>query len=177
MDPPPSFKRPGALATNLAIVLLCAIWGSTWVVIRSGLSHDVGGVDLQVGLEIRSYAYQLEQVNHVERTYREQDESWIEWSPTFGALFRFDALDLRYSGRVTTGTGRPGVGDVARTSGPGEQLLGDGDFILAPDGPLTLHGDTWAGGADGDAAQAFATNLFKQLVSAEVLRLERPGVE
>ena len=105
--------------------------------IRSGLSHQVRAVNLQAGLEIRSYAYELEQVNHVESSYRQQDESWIEWSPTFGALFRFDALDLRYSGRVTTGTGRPGA--IPARAGPGLETADAADFILAPGGPLTLQ--------------------------------------
>jgi hypothetical protein len=110
----------------------------TNVVVRSGLSHDVRGVDLQVGLQIRSYAYQLEQVDHVQSTYREQDESWIEWSPTFGVLFRVEALDVRYSGRITTGTGRPGVIPDRAFAAP-DALVGDADFILAPEGPLTLR--------------------------------------
>ena len=109
----------------------------TNVVIRSGLSHQAGAFDLQAGLEIRSYAYELKQVNHVEIAYRAQDEAWIEWSPTFGALFRLEALDLRYSGRITTGTGRPGA--IPARAGPGLETLSSADFILAPEGPLTLQ--------------------------------------
>jgi hypothetical protein len=110
----------------------------TNVVIRSGLMHEISGVRGQVGLEIRSYAYQLEQVNHVERSYREQDEAWIEWSPTLGATYSFDALDLRYTGRITTGTGLPGTAsDWA--FGPGLESASGGDFVLAPGGPLTLQ--------------------------------------
>ena len=111
----------------------------TNVLIRSGLRHAATDlVEAQMGLEIRSYAYRLEQVNHVERSYREQDESWIEWSPSFGAVFRFDALDLRYSGRITTGTGLPG--SIPERAFASDALVGaEADFILAPDGPLTLQ--------------------------------------
>lgn len=88
-------------------------------------------------MEIRSYAYQLEQIDHVDRSYREQDESWIEWSPSFGASYSFDALDLRYTGRVTTGTGLPGTGGAF---GPGvvDEAALQSDFVIAPQGPLTL---------------------------------------
>ena len=113
----------------------------TNVVMRSGLSHRVDRLTFQAGVEVRSYDYQLDQVNRVEQTARDQDESWIEWSPTFGALVALDALDIRYGLRVTTGTGRPGTaGDIFLAAAPGDQLLGSGaDFILAPDGPLTLQ--------------------------------------
>jgi hypothetical protein len=114
----------------------------TNVVLRSGLSHQVGIVGLQTGVEVRSYDYQLEQANRVESTYREQDESWMEWSPTFGAVFGFPALDLRYGLRLTKGTGRPGTLNL---SGPGLESLaagGDADFILAPGGALTLQDAT-----------------------------------
>lgn len=33
----PSSPRPSRLATNLLVVLLCLIWGSTWLVIKGGL--------------------------------------------------------------------------------------------------------------------------------------------
>lgn len=108
----------------------------TNVMIRSGLSQEVRGAHLQAGLEIRSYAYHLEQVDHVRNSYREQDEAWIEWVPSFGAVFHFDALDLRYAGRVITGTGRPGTGFDRFAP---EAAADSPDFILAPDGPLTLQ--------------------------------------
>ena len=81
----------------------------TNVMLRSGLGHDVGRATLQAGLEVRSYAYALEQVDHVEDAYREQDEAWMEWTPTFGLALRFSELEVRYAGRVTSGTGRPGT--------------------------------------------------------------------
>ncbi|MDA0329531.1 MAG: hypothetical protein O2958_11045 [Gemmatimonadetes bacterium] len=77
-------------------------------------------------------------MNRVENSFRDQDESWVEWSPTFGAVVAFPSLDLRYSGRITTGTGRPGIGSGF---GPGLETLSasDADFILAPGAALTLQ--------------------------------------
>ena len=110
----------------------------TNVILRAGLSHQLEDVGLQGGLEVRSYDYTLEQTNHVENSFREQDESWMEWTPTFGATFRFSDLELTYAGRLTTGTGQPGT--VQAWRGVAEAALSAGaDFIVAPEAPLTLQ--------------------------------------
>jgi hypothetical protein len=112
----------------------------TNVMMRAGLSHDVEGAGVQLGLEARSYDYTLEQVDHVARSFREQSESWIEWTPTLGLVFDVSDLELRYSGRMTTGTGRPGVAQDSRFLFAEAADGGTpGDFILAPQGPLTLQ--------------------------------------
>jgi len=66
-------------------------------------------------------------------------ESWVEWTPTWGLTVRFPELELRYSGRVTKGTGRPGVG--VRANGWALEDAGAvraGSLLVAPSGPLTL---------------------------------------
>lgn len=111
----------------------------TNVQMRSGLSQRIGDLGIQLGIEVRSYDYELEQVDRVEQSVRDQDESWIEWSPTFGTVYSLSALDIRYGLRITTGTGRPGT---QRTFAVADQSLGgleSADFLLAPDGPLTLQ--------------------------------------
>jgi hypothetical protein len=108
----------------------------TNVVLRAGLSHDMGRASVQGGLELRSYDYALEQRDHVANTFRDQDEAWMEWSPTAGATFRFSDVDVRYAGRVTTGTGQPGV---ALTAWAAAERALSADFIVAPRGPLTLQ--------------------------------------
>ena len=109
----------------------------TNVILRSGFSHTIGSVGLQAGVEARSYDYQLEQINRVTARYRTQDESWVEWSPTFGTVVTLSGLDLRYALRATTGTGQPGT----LWGGGGLETLSaaDADFIIAPTGPLTLQ--------------------------------------
>jgi hypothetical protein len=109
----------------------------TNVFLRSGLSHEVGNATVQFGLEVRSYAYALEQVNHVQDAYREQDEAWMEWTPTLGVALRFSDFEVRYAGRVTTGTGRPGTDQTF--DGTFVNQLAGSDVILAPSGPLTLQ--------------------------------------
>jgi hypothetical protein len=108
------------------------------LMLRSGLSHRIDAFELQAGLEIRSYGYSLEQSNWVDVTRRDQDEAWVEWSPTFGVAVALDALGIRYGLRITNGTGRPGL-STDFLAEPGAQLAGgDADFILAPGAPLTL---------------------------------------
>ena len=110
----------------------------TNVILRAGLSYELEDIGLQGGLEVRSYEYTLEQTNHLENSFRDQDESWMEWMPTFGATFRFSDLELRYVGRLTTGTGQPGTAQTFRAEA--DATLGAGaDFIVAPEAPLTLQ--------------------------------------
>ena len=61
----------------------------------------------------------------------------MEWSPTMGAVLHFSDVDLRYTGRFTTGTGRPGI---AWEWEEGVRVADSfNDFIIAPQGPLTLQ--------------------------------------
>lgn len=112
--------------------------------LRVGFSHQFDEVRVQGGVEGRSYSYSLEQVNNIESTIRNQEESWMEWSPAASAVVAFDGFDLQYGLRFTTGTGHPGtdrgggflfgVESAVPTSG--------NDFVIAPEGPLTLEGAT-----------------------------------
>jgi hypothetical protein len=112
----------------------------TNVVIRTGIAHEAGRATFQGGLEVESYAYTLEQVSHVGAAdlYREQDETWMEWTPTLGAAFRFTGIDVQYALRITSGTGRPGI-DQPTPIGILALEQADGDFIIAPQSPLTLQ--------------------------------------
>ena len=106
--------------------------------LRMGLSRDISQATLQLGLQVRSIRYQLTQRDLVAGSSRRQSEDWMEWSPTWGLAIHFPEFDLRYSGRVTSGTGRPSVG---WTGGGVTRLaaLESADFIVAPSGPLTLQ--------------------------------------
>jgi hypothetical protein len=111
----------------------------TDVVLRTGVAYDVGAATVQAGVEVRSYDYQMEQRDHVAVTFRDQDESWMEWSPSVGAVFRVGDVELRYAGRLTTGTGQPGVLATPEALMAREAAS---DFILAPQAPLTLQDAT-----------------------------------
>jgi hypothetical protein len=107
---------------------------------RIGVAYDFGAGTshhaLQFGLSLRSISYDLTQANHVDITARRQHENWIEWTPTWGLRLGFPNLAIRYQGRLTTGTGRPGV----RSNGGPDDLAApsSGGIIVAPSGPLSL---------------------------------------
>ena len=58
---------------------------------------------------MRSIDYELTQVDNIQESKRRQNESWLEWTPTWGLSLTFSGIELAYQGRVTTGTGRPGT--------------------------------------------------------------------
>ena len=80
--------------------------------IRIGVSREVTlgpltkTAALQLGLAVRSVHYDLAQQDHVEAVTRHLEESWLEWTPTWGLSLRFPELELRYRGRVSHGTDR-----------------------------------------------------------------------
>ena len=104
---------------------------------RMGVGQRLSAVaTLQLGLALRSIHYRLDQWDPVQRTSREHEEQWVEWTPTWGLGFHFAGLDLRYRGQVTHGTGRPGVAGSPPIVARGDVLAGG--IIVAPSGPLTL---------------------------------------
>jgi hypothetical protein len=111
----------------------------TNVHLRIGFGHETERTAFQIGVEAHSYDYTLEQRHNVEVTFRDQDESWMEWTPSFGARLKFPEFEVGYVARVTTGSGRPGT----RWEPDGRlDAAADADFIVAPSGPLTLQDAT-----------------------------------
>jgi hypothetical protein len=108
--------------------------------LRMGIAQDVGEtMALQLGLAVSAVHYWLTQYDNVQLSMRDLEESWVERTPTWGLALRFPELEVRYQGRVTTGTGRPGVEQNRRTFAERDAVLSAGSTILlAPSGPLTL---------------------------------------
>lgn len=111
----------------------------TNAIIRLGLDHHWKTASVQTGLEVRSYDYDFQQRNNIDGSFRDQRESWMEWTPSVGAAVRLSDMELRYAARVTSGTGQPGV-QVERAVT--DALTLGSDFIIAPQGPLTLQDAT-----------------------------------
>src|SRR5205814_852127 len=61
----------------------------------------------QLGVAVHAIHYWLTQQDYVQDASRAREDWWVEWTPTWGLTLRFPELELRYSGRVTTGTGGP----------------------------------------------------------------------
>ena len=85
--------------------------GSTNALFRLGVSREVvrsltKTAALQLGLVVRSVHYNLAQRDFVDGATRRVEESWLEWTPTWGLSVRFPELELRYRGRMTHGTDR-----------------------------------------------------------------------
>ena len=113
--------------------------------LRMGASQDLrmdgreGAATVQMGLAVRSVHYWLKQYDNVSAAGRSAEERWVEWTPTWGMTFRFPSVELRYRGRLTSGTGRPGVAGSGDVFAVAEAASSVGSNILAaPSGPLTL---------------------------------------
>jgi hypothetical protein len=108
-------------------------------VIRLGLSRRGKTAGFQLGLQTRYINYRLEQTNFITNTRRSQKEIWLEWTPSVGFNLNLSALQIRYTGRLTAGTGQPGVefNAFSRTDRSADLAAGS-NFILAPSGSLTL---------------------------------------
>ena len=116
-------------------------------ILRTGIGQEIPidtvhgtlkSMRLELGLALRSIDYTLNQIDHVAQVTRRDGQSWMEWTPTWGFGLRFSDLELRYSGRKTTGTGRPGiipngVNVIAPTAADAGR-----NFLSAPSGPTTL---------------------------------------
>jgi hypothetical protein len=112
--------------------------------VRMGLSRELElgplgrSVGLQLGLDVRSVHYHLAQYDAVQAAARTLHEGWVEWTPTWGLSLRFPDVEIRYRGRVTHGTGRPGVQANVFVAGRDLAVAGGG-ILVAPSGPLSLQ--------------------------------------
>jgi hypothetical protein len=107
--------------------------------VNMGVGHSVGHATFQLGLSVRAYDYDLRQSNLVSDSLRRQSEQWMEWTPSWGARVDLPGISLRYLGRVTTGTGRPGVAWGGAVPARTETFAQAADIVVAPSGPLTLQ--------------------------------------
>ncbi|HEV2146085.1 MAG TPA: hypothetical protein VGR37_01570 [Longimicrobiaceae bacterium] len=107
-------------------------------IVRMGVGREAERLGFQLGLQLRSIDYRLKQQDHVRDIRRQQDEAWLEWTPTWGLGVKFPELEVRYVGRMTAGTGRPGVDWGGIRAADGVMLMGS-DVLLAPGGPLVLQ--------------------------------------
>ncbi len=77
----------------------------TNALIRTGGSWDYRQATFRGGLQVRSISYELDQFDRIQVTKRNQDESWMEWTPSIGASLKLSGCDRRWVTRITTGTG------------------------------------------------------------------------
>ncbi len=112
---------------------------SNWV-LRTGLGWETNNRSFQLGMQMRSIHYWLDQTDFIAVTERDQEEYWVEWTTTWGLAMDFNDFTIRYSGKTTMGTGRPGIDTQwLWRGGFFENASLGGDFIIAPSDDLTLE--------------------------------------
>ncbi len=80
---------------------------SNWK-LRGGVGFDIPAsrdgawsYGFQLGTEIYSIRYALDQENHIANTFRSATEAWNEWTPTFGFRVRAHGANIQYNWRLT----------------------------------------------------------------------------
>ncbi len=107
--------------------------------LRMGLKRKTPRLEFQFGLEARHIRYRMDQYRYADVSPhgREQVESWWELTPAVGLAKDFGDFILRYTGRLTTGTGRPGIAWGGISPAAADETF---DILLAPSGALALDG-------------------------------------
>lgn len=114
---------------------------SNWIG-RIGFRAGSTASAFQAGLQVHAISYDLEQINHIQRSKRNQSEDWAEWTISAGYGFSVGPARVLYTGLLTMGTGQPGVVS-AGWSGTARSGVTDafsaGDFLPAPGGSLNVR--------------------------------------
>jgi len=100
-----------------------------------GLSHDVRDWwGFQLGVRMRSYSYRMEQQDYVLGLDRSLTQQWTEWTPTWGARFELNGLEVRYTGLASSASHFPfpDLGSSTRDFDFAMPVAAAGGDILAP---------------------------------------------
>lgn len=100
----------------------------------AGFGREGETAGFQLGLGFKMYDYRLRQENYITEDTRRTHDSWLEWTPSWGAVVKMSGVELRYTGRLTM-RGFPSLGvqttaDVMMPEGP--------DILAAPTQPVRL---------------------------------------
>lgn len=107
---------------------------------RMGVQREGERMNFSVGIDMHHISYNLDQMDFVENRRRLLDQHWTEWTLSSGLGTDFSGFRLQYTGRLTLGTGTPGVQQRwggGRVGGMGFADAG-ADWVVAPNGPLVL---------------------------------------
>jgi hypothetical protein len=99
-----------------------------------GWSRRWSELGVQLGMAWRNVQYYLDQYNAITDLAREQDENWVEITPTWGLTFSFSGLELRYFGQRRGGGFQFALGATADDAVPAPGP----DIVAAPSGPLSM---------------------------------------
>jgi hypothetical protein len=101
-----------------------------------GFERQQERTEWQLGLRVRQVHYTLDQENYLAERRRETRERWMEWTPSWGGVARFGAMELRYSGRFTA-KGWPDMAWFGRDIVLAAPDTGV-DFVVGPTGPVNI---------------------------------------
>ena len=109
---------------------------SNWIA-RVGFSRTFNIYEFSVGLQAHDRSYTLDQYSYITQSLRSQNETWTEIILSWGAVLHFSRFNLKYTGRVSSGAGIPGLSSdgLVRTAFDMEA----GDFVAAPSGALNVQ--------------------------------------
>jgi len=110
-------------------------------IIKTGLGWKGEHMLWEGGIQAKTYRYRLKQWSYVEQSFRRQREHWTEWTLSMSVGTFIKGMSIKYTGLLTTGTGRPGTSNPIIFADFSSAMAG-GDFIFAPDGDLTLDNAT-----------------------------------
>jgi hypothetical protein len=102
--------------------------------LRIGVQQEEDRVNFSIGLDVHLISYELDQMDFVRSQRRLLDQSWTEWTLSTGFGRELAGLRIQYMGRLTLGTGRPGIAWVGR-----DAQSFNADWVVAPSGPLALE--------------------------------------
>lgn len=115
-------------------------------IFRMGTQWVRGSTGFQLGLQLKSVNYRLNQLNNIEGFARLQREHWIEWTPSWGINLSMPEFGLHYVGRLRMGTGRPGAETKWFGGWRGQfedsLTISPRDFLVAPTASLVLQDAT-----------------------------------
>jgi hypothetical protein len=113
-----------------------------------GLSREIGERwAVQLGVRMRSYSYRMEQEDYVLGLDRSLTQQWTEWTPTWGARFETEGIEVRYTGLASSASHFPfpslsfgGRDEVFATPDAGGDVLAPPTGLLAtPDETVVTH--------------------------------------
>jgi hypothetical protein len=114
---------------------------SNWIA-RFGFRAGSDTSSFQAGFQRHAINYDLEQINHLQRSKRGQHESWVEWTISGGYGFSIGPARILYAVLLTTGTGQPSVVSAGWTGTARSDVSAldfAGDFLPAPSGSLNVR--------------------------------------
>jgi hypothetical protein len=111
---------------------------SNWL-LRLGIKIQESTTVVDFGIEVNYISYNLNQKDYRIDAQRTQFENWYEYTGSVGISLNYKPFQIRYTGRVTVGTGVPGTSNNVFSNASERGATYMADFLPAPNGDLSLR--------------------------------------